>query len=335
MIQYIVRRLIESLPVIFGVSVLVFGLVRLIPGDPATVLLGERATEESAAIIRERLGLNRSLPEQYIIWVGNLIQGDFGTTIRGNIPIATELQRRFPATIELALAALFTAAVLGVPIGIISALRRNSPIDTMSMFGALFGVSIPVFVLGLLLIFLFGVQLKWLPFVGRLSSGVQIEVVTGIYLIDTLIKGNWTAFADTVSHLILPMITLMTIPLAIIARITRSTMLEVLNQDYIRTAYAKGLHPSTVINVHALRNALLPVVTVIGLQLGSLLSGAVLTETIFAWPGIGKWLFDNIIARDYPIIQSVTLLIALVYITVNLIVDVVYVLIDPRVRHSA
>ncbi|MCU0497599.1 MAG: ABC transporter permease [Anaerolineae bacterium] len=332
--KYIFRRILEALPVVIGVSILVFTLVRLIPGDPATVLLGERASPENVAALRERLGLNRSLPEQYFIWIGNILQGDLGTTIRGNVPIAAEIQRRFPATIELSLSALFLATVLGVPIGVISALRRNSWIDTLSMFFALFGVSIPVFVLGLLLIFLFGVQLSLFPFVSRLDSGVEVQAITGLYVIDSVLTGNWVGFWDALEHLVLPTLTLMTIPLAIIARITRSAMLEVLNQDYIRTAYAKGLPGSMVIRRHALRNALLPVVTIIGLQLGALLSGAVLTETIFSWPGIGKWLFDNIIARDYPIIQAVTLLIAMIYVVVNLAVDILYTFIDPRVRNA-
>lgn len=319
---------------VIGVSILVFTLVRLIPGDPATVLLGERASPENVAALRERLGLNRSLPEQYFIWIGNILQGDLGTTIRGNVPIADELRRRFPATVELSLSALFLATALGIPIGIVSALRRNSWIDTFSMFFALFGVSIPVFVLGLLLIFLFGVQFSLFPFVSRLDSGIQVETVTGLYVIDSVLTGNWVGFWDALEHLVLPTLTLMTIPLAIIARITRSAMLEVLNQDYIRTAYAKGLPSRLVIRRHALRNALLPVVTIIGLQLGALLSGAVLTETIFSWPGIGKWLFDNIIARDYPIIQAVTLLIAMIYVLVNLTVDILYTFIDPRVRNA-
>lgn len=334
MTRYLVRRLLEAVPVVIGVSILVFALIRLIPGDPATTLLGERATPENAAALRERLGLNRSLPEQYFIWIGNMFRGDLGNTIRGNIPISSEIGNRFPATIELSLCALLLAAILGVPIGIISALRRNSLIDTVSMFGALFGVSIPVFVLGLLLIFFFGVQLKLLPFVNRLDTGIEVQKVTGILTLDSILTGNSLAFGNALRHLILPAITLMTIPLAIIARITRSAMLEVLNQDYIRTAYAKGLRPRTVVNVHALRNALLPVVTIIGLQLGTLLSGAVLTETIYSWPGIGKWLFDSIIARDYPIIQSVTLMIALIYIFINLAVDVLYTVIDPRVRDA-
>ncbi|MEB2287372.1 MAG: ABC transporter permease [Anaerolineae bacterium] len=333
MTKYLARRLIESIPVIIGVSVLVFMLLHLIPGDPATTILGERATPENVEALRERLGLNKPLYEQYFIWAGNMLQGDLGYTVRGNIPVANEISSRFPATIELALAALIVAVIVGVPIGILSAIKRNSILDTASMFGALFGVSIPIFVLGLLLIFLIGVELKWLPFVGRLDNSVRFERVTGLHLVDALLAGNLSGFKNALEHLILPAITLATIPLAIIARITRSAMLEVLNQDYIRTARAKGMRERNVVMQHAFRNAMLPVVTIIGLQLGRLLSGAVLTETIYSWPGVGKWLFDSIIARDYPIVQSMTLVIALIFIAVNLFVDLLYALIDPRIRY--
>lgn len=332
--KYILRRFIESLPVIFGVSVLVFSLLHLIPGDPATVMLGERANEENVTALRERLGLNRPLPEQYLIWMGNMVQGDLGRTIKGNIPVADEIRNRFPATAELSLFALTLATLIGVPIGIVSAVRRSSLIDTVTMFGALFGVSIPVFVLGLLLIFFVGVELRLLPFVGRMTFGMELERITGLNTVDAILTSNWPAFQDALRHLILPGFTLMTVPLAVIARITRSAMLEVLNQDYIRTARAKGLAERRVINYHALRNALLPVVTIVGLQLGRLLSGAVLTETIFSWPGIGKWLFDSIIGREYPIVQAVTLMIAMIYVLANLLVDVLYLFVDPRVRDA-
>jgi len=332
--KYIFSRLLETIPVIFGVSLLVFMLIHFIPGDPATAILGERATPETVERLREQLGLNRPLPEQYLTWIANLLQGDMGNTVRGNIPVADEIRGRFPATIELSLSAIILATLIGVPVGILSAVRRNSLLDTLTMFVALLGVSIPIFVLGLLLIFFVGVQLDALPFVGRIASGIPYERITGLITIDSLLTGNWAALQSALAHLVLPAITLMTIPLAIIARITRSAMLEVLNQDYIRTARAKGIAERKVILSHALRNALLPVVTVVGLQLGTLLSGAVLTETIFSWPGIGKWLFDSIVARDYPIIQAVTLLIALIYVFANLIVDVLYTFIDPRVRSS-
>ncbi len=334
MFRFLVRRILETLPVLFGVSILVFMLIRLIPGDPAIAMLGERASEENVAAIRERLGLNKSIPEQYLIWIGGVLQGDLGQTIQGNQPVGQQIASRFPATIELAVMALILATLFGVPIGIVSAVRRNSFFDTASMIGALIGVSIPVFVLGLLLLYFIGVELNLLPFVGRIDSEFDVTTRTGLLLIDSLLDNNFAAFQNALSHLILPAVTLMTIPLAIIARITRSAMLEVLNQDYIRTARAKGLQERIVISHHALRNALLPIITVIGLQLGILLSGAVLTETIFSWPGIGRWLFLSIEGRDYPIVQGVTLLIALIYVLANLTVDVLYTIIDPRVRHS-
>jgi peptide/nickel transport system permease protein len=334
MTKYLVRRTLETIPAILGVSILVFLLIHFIPGDPATAILGERATEEAAERIRDRLGLNEPLYEQYFIWMGNVAQGDFGETIRGGIPISKELSRRFPATAELTLVALFLSTLIGVPIGIVSAVKRNTIIDAASMFWALLGISIPIFVLGLLLIFLVGVKWHLLPFVGRIDSSISIQHITGLHLIDTLLTGNWEGFVDAVEHLILPAITLMTVSLATTARITRSTMLEVLNQDYIRTARAKGLRSRSVIFTHAFRNALLPVITIIGLQLGGLLGGAVLTETIFSWPGVGKWLFDSITARDYPIVQSVTLVVATIYVLVNLLVDVLYTFADPRVRVS-
>lgn len=334
MTKYIVRRTVESLPVLIGVSVLVFLLLHLIPGDPAVVILGERATPERIEEVRDQLGLNRPLYEQYFIWMGNAVQGDLGTTINGKIPVSKELRTRFPATIELSVSALFFATLLGVPIGIVSAIRRNSLVDTLSMFGALFGVSIPIFVLGLLLIFFVGVKWDLLPFIGRLDPDIELDTITGFYVIDSILTGNWEALKNSIEHLILPAFALSTIPLSIIARITRSAMLEVLNQDYIRTAQAKGLRQYKVIMIHAFRNAMLPVITIIGLQLGALLSGAVLTETIFSWPGIGKWLFEAIARRDYPIIQATTLLIATVYVGVNLGVDLLYAFIDPRIRYS-
>lgn len=334
MTKYVIRRFLEALPVLFGVSVLVFMLLHLIPGDPAVVILGERATPERVEEVRDQLGLNRPLYEQYFIWIGNALQGDFGKTINGKIPVTDELKDRFPATIELAVSALFLAVLFGVPIGVISAVRRNSIVDTLSMFGALFGVSIPIFVLGLLLIFFVGVKWDLLPFIGRLDRGIELREITGLHVVDSILTGNTKALQNALEHLALPAFALSTIPLSIIARITRSAMLEVLNQDYIRTARAKGLRQYKVVMVHAFRNAMLPIITIIGLQLGALLSGAVLTETIFSWPGIGKWLFDSIGRRDYPIIQATTLLIATIYVGVNLGVDLLYALIDPRIRYG-
>ncbi len=454
MFRYILRRLLETIPVLVGASLLVLLFIHLIPGDPATTMLGERATEENIARIREQLGLNRPLllnlpytynyicPEdsdgvvldfilftipsscqrdvqyqegwallriketdtidavrvidpgtpnertespdlratlrligvrdlaalnlqpgepqtfetyngtititlrverilfsdlldsQYFSFVGRIFRGDLGNSIQGNIPIGPEFARRFPATIELSLAALGIAILAGIPIGILSAVRRNTLIDTASMFIALIGVSLPIFVLGLLLIYLFGVQLHWLPTGQRLTSTLRIEPITGLLIVDSILRGNGEVLSDALQHIVLPAFALSTIPLSIIARITRSAMLEVLHQDYIRTARAKGLRERRVVVGHALRNAMLPVITVIGLQMGTLLSGAVLTETIFTWQGIGKWLFDSIEGRDYPIVQSISLMITLMYVGINLVVDLSYAWLNPRIRYG-
>lgn len=454
MFRYFLRRIAATVPVLIGVSILVFLFLHFIPGDAATAILGEHATQESLERIREQLGLNRPLvfntpysyhydcPEdydglvidlivaviptncarnvqyqdgwavlriqetstlkalrvinpgtadeeteepdlaktlrligvrtleelelesgvpkefpiyngvitveldaervlfsdlfnsQYFIFVGRILRGDLGNSIQGNVPISQELARRFPSTMEMAFAAMALAVVIGVPLGIIAAIRRNSWIDSASMFLALAGVSFPVFVLGLIAIYVFSVQLRWFPSGQRLDAGISVDPITGMVILDSLLQGNSRAFFNAIHHMVLPSIVLATIPLAIIARITRSAMLEVLHQDYIRTAHSKGLRERVVVVRHALRNALLPVVTVIGLTLGGLLSGALLTETIFAWPGIGKWLYDAISGRDYPIVQSVTLVIALVYVGVNLLVDLSYAFLDPRIRYQ-
>lgn len=475
MTTYIVRRLFETIPVLFGVSVLVFFFVHIIPGDPAVTLLGERATEESLERIRERLGLNKPIflnfqgseatlladsatlyedpdgeeesaeigteydmtilsredgwvkvnavieeeligwvqdpeatvsnngrvtfseerlrafdepvergarrlgsieakqlvllsegedgwyevawtkeedrqvgwvPEsevdiivrpfdsQYFLYMKNILSGDLGKTIQGNVPIADELRRRLPATMELSLYALVLAVLIGVPIGVLSAVWRNSPLDTISMIGALIGVSMPIFWLGLVLIFIFSIQLQVLPMVGRVNVDTELVRTTGFFTLDAILQLDGRALVDVLKHLMMPALVLSTIPVSIIARITRSSMLEVLGQDYVRTARAKGLPKRIAVSKHALRNALLPVVTVVGLQLGNLLSGAVLTETIFSWPGIGRWVFDSILKREYPIIQSVTLIVAFMFVMINLLVDVLYAVLDPRIRLS-
>ncbi|MCZ7543674.1 MAG: ABC transporter permease [Anaerolineae bacterium] len=334
MARYIIRRTLETLPVLFGASVLVFLIVHLIPGGPESVLLGERVSEENVRQLRERLGLDRPLPEQYLIYMSNVLQGDLGNSIAGNVPIINELRQRFPATVELTICALAIAVGVGVPLGVVSAVRRGSWIDTGTMIGAMVGISMPIFWLGLLLLWIFGVQLNLLPFIGRLSPNVVIETRTGLHTVDAILSGNWSALGDAIIHLILPAITLSTVPIALIARITRSAMLEVLHMDYVRTARAKGLHERVVIREHALRNALLPVVTVIGLSLGGLLSGAVLTETIFSWPGMGRWLFNSIQGRDYPIVQSITLIVTFLFVGVNLVVDLSYAWLNPRIRYE-
>jgi peptide/nickel transport system permease protein len=310
----------------------VFGFLRLIPGDPAVTMLGERATPENIARVREQLGLNKPLPEQYLIFLGNALRGDLGRSILRQEPVTQEIIRRFPATIELALAALLIAVVVGIPAGVISAVRRGSWFDSSSMLVALTGVSMPIFWLGLMLIYLFAVVLHLLPTGGRLDAGTQLAPITNLVLVDALLRGNIPVFFQGLRHLLLPALALGTIPMAIIARMTRSSMLEVLGQDYIRTAQAKGLKERTVVVRHALRNAWLPIITVVGLQVGILLSGAILTETVFSWPGIGRWLVDAIYARDYPIVQGVTLMIALIFVVVNLTVDILYALVDPRIR---
>ncbi len=332
MLRYVIKRVLTVIPVLLGVSMLVFGFVRLIPGDPATVMLGERATAENIARVREQLGLNRPVHQQYWLFLTRALRGDLGTSVLRGEQVTQELVRRFPATIELTLGAILVALVIGIPAGAISAVRRGSVFDVVSMLVALTGVSMPIFWLGLMMVFLFSVALHLLPTGGRLPAGLDFTPITNLLLLDTLLRGDLNAFWEAVRHLVLPALALGTIPMAIIARMTRSSMLEVLSQDYIRTAHAKGLSNSTVMIRHALRNAWLPVITVVGLQVGRLLSGAILTETVFSWPGIGRWLVDAIYARDYPIIQGVTLIIALVFVGVNVLVDILYAFVDPRIR---
>ncbi len=475
MTDYIIRRFFEAIPVLLGVSILVFLFIHIIPGDPAITLLGERATPENIERIRERLGLNkplflnfrgseadlkgqsgtlvteprgsevageitpdmsfavldrdedwvrlraayreefhgfvqdenaavedtgavtfseerlrafdqpqsrgsrrmgsipveqltvvsqgednwfevtwveesgrvlgwlpeeelditiRPLDSQYFGYMGNILTGDLGRTIQGNVPIASELRRRLPATIELSIYALIVSVLVGVPIGVMSAVWRNSLLDTASMITALVGVSMPIFWLGLVLIYIFSIQLQLLPMIGRSDVDTNITAITGLMTLDALLQFNFIALGDVLKHLIMPTLVLATVPLSIIARITRSSMLEVLNQDYIRAARAKGVIQRHVVFRHALRNALMPVVTVVGLQLGILLGGAVLTETIFTWPGIGRWVFDAILKREYPIIQSVTLIVAFLFVMINLVVDVLYAALNPRIRLS-
>ena len=313
-------------------------------------MLGEHAAEENVERIREQLGLNRPLfldrealergdvkgffDSQYLRFLGRVLQGDLGSSIHRRIAIADELKLRFPATVELSLLSMAIAIFIGVPIGIASAARRNSLLDSVSMVGALVGVSMPIFWLGLMEIMLFAVILQWLPSGGRLDHAVEIPPVTSLLLIDSLIAGNLEALVDVLKHLAMPAVALATIPTAIIARMTRSSMLDVLQEDYIRTAHAKGLREEVVLARHALKNAILPVVTIIGLQAGSLLAGAVLTETIFAWPGIGKWVYDAILGRDYPVVQGGTLLITIIIVFINLLVDISYAFLDPRIRYE-
>ncbi|TVR86665.1 MAG: ABC transporter permease [Trueperaceae bacterium] len=306
MFQYALRRVLISIPTVFGVILIVFLMVRLAPGDPAMRLAGEFAPPETIERIRERFGLNRPMHEQFGIFVVNLAQGDLGRSTRTNRPVMQDLRQFFPNTIELALGAITVSLLIGIPAGIVAAMRQNTWADLVIMMGSLIGVSMPVFWFGLLAILYFSVQLGWFPVAGR----------------------------GTFSHLVLPAVTLGVSSMAIVARMTRSSMLEVLSQDYIRTARAKGLMDKSVVLKHAFRNALVPVVTIIGLQFGQLMAGAVLTERVFTWPGIGRLLVDSIDARDYPVVQGAVLLIAVSFIVINIVVDVVYAVIDPRIRYD-
>lgn len=331
MVSYIVRRLLMTIPVLLGVSILAFSLIHMIPGDPARSMLGSKANEEQLMQLREELRLNDPYIAQYGSFLGDLTTGDLGTSVKSKEPVAEELQNRLPATVELSLFAMLLATVIGVLAGVIAAVKQYSWFDNLSMTGALLGVSIPIFWLGLMMIWLFSVQLQWLPASGRLSTGTELETITNFFLLDSILTLNWAAFGDAFVHLLMPGIALGTIPMAIIARMTRSSMLEMMNQDYIRTADAKGLASYLVVFQHALKNAFLPVLTVIGLQFGFLLGGAVLTETIFSWPGVGRYVLQSILGRDYPVVQGTILVIAIMFVFVNLLTDIMYKFIDPRI----
>jgi peptide/nickel transport system permease protein len=334
MLQYVLKRLLGLIPVLFGITLAVFLLLRLIPGDPAIVLAGERATPEQVAALRDQLGLNQPLLLQYFAFLGNLLRLNLGNSLISGIPVLEEIRMRWTATVELAIAAMFVAIVLGIPAGVLAAVQKNRWLDQVTMGGSLIGVSLPVYWLGLLLIYLFSVTLNWLPPSGRIGieGGLTFQPITGFYLLDSLLRLNLPVFVDVLAHLVLPALTLGTIPLAIVARITRSTMLDVLSQDYIRTAKAKGLPDRVVIFRHALKNALLPINTTIGLQFGTLLGGAILTETIFSWSGIGSWIYEGILARDYPVVQGGVVFVAIMFVLVNLLVDLSYGFVDPRVQ---
>ena len=331
MVRVIVPRLLQ---LVLGLSLLVFFWIRALPGGPAQALLGERATPEAVAAIERQYGLDQPVYVQYWHFLKKIGSFDFGDSITSRQPVIQELKLRFPATVELAIAAMLFSTFLGVPLGIIAAKKHDTWIDHGSLFASLLGISIPIFFLAILLKYIFAVQLGWLPTVGRLSVLIDLEHPTNFYILDAILTGNWEALWDAIKHLILPAIALGTIPLAIIARITRAAVLDVQNEDYVRTARAKGVHPRAVDIRHVLRNALLPVSTIIGLQIGLLLSGAVLTETVFAWPGMGQWLVQAIEDRNYPVLQGGILFLALVFVLVNLIVDISYAFINPRIRLS-
>jgi len=334
MLRFILSKLLYLIPTMLGITLVAFSFIRLLPGDPVLLMAGERGVSpERYAQISAQLGYDKPVWQQYFTYLGNLLQGDLGNSIVTKKPVLAEFLSLFPATVELAVVAIIIATMIGVPVGVIAAIKRGSWFDQISMTGALVGFSMPIFWWGLLLIIMFSGILQWTPVSGRISLMYFFPQVTGFMLIDSLLSGQKGAFASAVSHLILPSIVLATIPLAVIARQTRSAMLEVMGEDYVRTARAKGLSTRRVIGVHALRNAMIPVITTIGLQIGVLMAGAILTETIFSWPGIGKWMIDSISRRDYPVVQSGLLLIAGIVMIVNLIVDLTYGLINPRIRH--
>ena len=333
MLSYLLRKLALIVPTFIGISICAFAFVRLLPGDPILAMAGEHGvTPERYEQLREQFGYNLPIWQQYLNYLWDVVRGDFGISLGTKRPILTDFGTLFPATLELALVAMILAILIGIPAGIFSAIKRGSILDQATMGVALTGYSMPIFWWGLLLIIFFSGYLGWTPVSGRIGLQYFFKPVTGFMLIDSLISGRPGAFTSAVSHLILPSIVLATIPLAVIARQTRSAMLEVLGEDYVRTARAKGLAPRRVIGLHAFRNALIPVVTTIGLQVGTLMAGAILTETIFSWPGIGKWMIDAIGKRDYVVVQSGLLLIALLVMAVNLIVDVLYAVINPRIR---
>jgi peptide/nickel transport system permease protein len=334
MLRFVVRRLLLLVPILLGLSILVFGWIHLLPGSPAEALLGEHATPQAVAQIRHQYGLDKPLYVQYWRYLDTTVHGDLGTSIASTRTVAYELKHRFPATVELALAAMFFAIVVGLPLGFFAAKRYGSWFDNASLFASLIGISIPIFFLGLLLKYVFSVKLHWLPSVGREDFLAERAHPTNFYILDAILEGDPQALWDAIRHLILPAIALGSIPLAIVTRITRASTLDVQNEDYVRTARAKGLAPLAVDRRHVLRNALLPVSTIIGLQAGLLLSGAVLTETIFAWPGVGSWLKEAIFNRDYPVLQGGILFLAIVFVVVNLIVDLSYAIINPRIRLS-
>ena len=333
MFRFLLTRISLIVPTFIGVTLLSFSLIRLVPGDPIELLAGERGIDPVRhAALRAQMGLDKPLLEQYWIYIQNVVQGDLGQSIITKTSVVDEFLTLFPATIELSMFAIFMALIIGLPVGILAAVKRGSFFDYSSMGVSLIGYSMPIFWWALLLILFFSVYLGWTPVSGRISVLYYVEPVTGFLLIDTLLSDETGSFHSALSHLVLPAIALGTIPLAVIARMTRSSMLEVLAEDYIRTARAKGLAPWRVIIIHALRNALIPVVTVIGLQVGVLFAGAILTETIFAWPGVGKWLIESVQRRDYPVLQGGVLLIASVVMIINLLVDLMYGLINPRIR---
>src|SRR5947199_3869863 len=334
MLRYVVRRLLLLVPILVGVSILIFFWIRALPGNPASALLGERSTPELVKQYKQRYGLDQPVPVQYWKYVKATVQGDLGTSISSRREVTVEIKQRFPATIELAVAAMIFAVAIGIPLGFFAAKRHGGVFDNLTLVGSLLGISIPIFFLAIILKYLFAIRWHWLPSVGRTDILLDTKHPTNFYILDALIERDWHALGDVIKHLILPAIALGSIPLAVVTRITRAAVLDVQNEDYVRTARAKGLAPLAVDRRPVLRNALLPISTIIGLQTGLLLSGAVLTETIFAWPGVGSWLAGAIFNRHYPVLQGGILFLAVVFVIVNLIVDLSYGVINPRIRYS-
>jgi len=332
--EYILKRLGLLVIVLFGVSIITFSLIRLAPGDPAIHLAGQHASPQVLENIREKYHLNDPIYVQYFYWLSMALQGDLGRSIESRDLVTNEILQRLPMTLELTLFAIIISTIIGIVAGVISAVKQYSIADYGVMVGALFGVSMPVFWLGLMLIYIFSIQLGLTPVGGRLTTGIELQRITGMFVLDSILTLNWPAFVDSLKHLILPAFALATIPMATVARMTRSSMLEVLRQDFIRTERAKGLSERTVIYKHAVRNALIPIVTVIGMEIGMLMGGAVLTETIFTLPGLGKYITDAILAYDYPVVQGFTLFFATLFVLVNLITDILYVYIDPRIKYE-
>ncbi|MCE0491698.1 dipeptide ABC transporter permease DppB [Pantoea sp. Mb-10] len=338
MLQFILRRLGLVIPTFIGITLLTFAFVHLIPGDPVLIMAGERGiSPERHAQLMAQFGLDQPMWKQYITYINGVLHGDLGISLKSRIPVWDEFVPRFKATLELGICAMLFAVAVGIPVGVLAAVKRGSVFDHTAVGISLTGYSMPIFWWGIMLIMLVSVQLNLTPVSGRVSDAIFLDdshPLTGFMLIDTLLWGEPGDFKDAVMHMILPAIVLGTIPLAVIVRMTRSAMLEVLGEDYIRTARAKGLTRMRVIVVHALRNAMLPVVTVIGLQVGTLLAGAILTETIFSWPGLGRWLIEALQRRDYPVVQGGVLLVAVMIIVVNLLVDLLYGVVNPRIRHK-
>jgi peptide/nickel transport system permease protein len=334
MLNYALRRVLLAIPILVGLSIIVFAFVRALPGGPEDALLGERGTAEQEAQIREELGLDEPVYIQYGRYMKNVLTGNLGTSTRTRTPITEELRLRFPATFELAIAAMLFAILVGVPLGFIAAKRYQGVLDNVSLILSLIGISFPIFFLALLLKYVFAIKLGLLPTIGRLDITRSLAHPTNFYVLDSLIAGDLAALGDTLRHLVLPAAALGTIPLAIIARITRAAVLDVTSADYVRTAQAKGLDPRVVDRRHILKNAMLPVITIVGLQTGLLLTGAVLTETVFAWPGVGSWMLEAIRFRDYAVLQSGILFFAVLIVFVNLLVDISYAFLNPRIRYQ-